>query len=99
MSLRPCSFGIRSFSQAPATGFTRDAHWGSPSRSGCGQTFTHDQNVTDYPRTLSQNHFIGFTGVPLTITVTCRWQPVDQPVVPTYPTTSPRPTRAPGPTR
>ena len=34
-----------------------------------------------------QNQFIGLVVRPLTITEKCRWQPVDQPVVPTYPMT------------
>ena len=41
---------------------------------------------------MRQNQFIGSTGEPFCSTVKCRWQPVDQPVVPTYPMTWPRST-------
>ena len=41
---------------------------------------------------------MGFTGDPFCITVKCRWQPVDQPVEPTYPTIWPRLTCWPGAT-
>ena len=46
----------------------------------------------------SQSQFIGSTARPLAITVKCRWQPVDQPVLPSKPMTWPSATRAPTPT-